>query len=265
METTMQNNIYYVYVYIHPETGDCFYVGKGKKNRDTSHLREVLNNKEPRNKIQKEKFLYLRELINSGKIPLIKRIVENLEEKESLVIESILIDFYGLADNEGQLLNKKSQKLFSKYLSYSISNTLKEFYKKNNSPMKGKKTSDEVRLKQSLSRKRFFDNGGKTWNLGMKMTKELCDINSIAQKKRFKKNRQHNALYWVTPYGVFESRDKAGESCGITAMQIRSRCQMYVDTIPKHKKILLEIKEKYGEDKIGLSWREIGFYTQSSP
>lgn len=261
----MQNNIYYVYVYIHPETGDCFYVGKGKKNRDTSHLREALNNQVSRKKTQEEKFLYLRELINSGRTPLIKRIVENLEEKESLVIESILIDFYGLIDNGGQLLNKKSQKLFSKYLSYSISDTLKNFYKKNDSPMKGKKTSDQVKLKQSLSRKRFFDNGGKNWCDGKIMSEDFCKSISMAQKKRFQNSRQHNSLYWVTPYGVFESRDKAGESCGITAMQIRSRCQIHVDTIPKHKKILLEIKENYGEDKIGLSWREIGFYTQSTP
>ena len=40
---------------------------------------------------------------------------------------------------------------------------------------------------------------------------------------------------------------------------------MYVDVVPKRKKILSEIKERYGEDKIGLSWREIGFYTQSTP
>ena len=261
----MQDNIYYVYVYIHPETGDCFYVGKGKKNRDTSHLREVLNSRIPKRKVQKDKFFYLCELIASGKIPLIKRIVENLSEEESLKIENLLIDFYGLNDNGGQLFNKKSKTLFSKKLGYSISETLRGYYSENPNPRKGFSTPEDVKAKQSLARKRFFENGGKNWCDGKKMTEKFCKANSEGQKKRFQKSRQHNALYWVTPYGVFDSKRKAGEACGLTAMQIRTRCQMYVDLIPKHKKILSEIKEKYGEYKIGLSWREIGFYTQSTP
>ena len=261
----MQNDIYYVYVYIHPETGDCFYVGKGKRSRDTSHLRDVLNSRSPKRRVQKDKFFYLYELITSGKVPLIKRIVENLSEEESLKIENLLIDFYGLNDNGGQLFNKKSKTLFSKKLGYSISENLKKYYSNKPGTRKGFTTPEDVKIKQSLSRKRFFENGGKNWCDGKKMTEAFCKANSEGQKRRFQKSRQHNALYWVTPYGVFDSREKAGESCGITAMQIRSRCQMYVEIIPKHKKVLLEIKEKYGEDKIGLSWREIGFYTQSTP
>lgn len=261
----MQKNIYYVYVYIHPETGDCFYVGKGKKNRDTSHLRDVLNSRSPKCRIQKDKFFYIYSLVSVGKIPLIKRIIENLSEEESLKIESLLIDFYGLNDNGGQLFNKKSNTLFSKKLGYSISEKLKEYYSNKPGTRKGFITPEDVKIKQSLSRKRFFENGGKNWCDGKKMTESFCKANSEGQKKRFQKNRQHNALYWVTPFGVFESREKAGESCGITAMQIRCRCQMYVDVVPKRKKILSEIKERYGEDKIGLSWREIGFYTQSTP
>lgn len=261
----MQNNIYYVYVYLHPETGECFYVGKGKKLRDTSHLREALNNTRPRSKTQKDKFFYLIDLIKTGKTPLIKRVIENLPEKESLIIENLLIEFYGLNDNGGQLFNKKSKTTFSKKLGYSISEKLKDYYANRVNPRKGTTTPEAVRIKQSLARKRFFDNGGRVWCHGKKMTEEYCRKNSETQKKRFQEVRQHNALYWVTPFGVFEDRKKAGESCGLTEMQIRSRCQMSVDTIPKKKNVLSEIKEKFGDDKVGLSWREIGFYTQPNP
>lgn len=259
----MQKNEYYVYVYIHPDTGDCFYVGKGKGKRDTSHLREVLNSKNPRKKTQKEKFFYLYDLVNSGKIPIIKRVIENLTEKDSLVIETLLIDFYGLSDDGGQLLNKKSKTLFSKALSYSISDSLKTFYSENPGTRKGVKTPEEVKAKQSLARKRFFENGGKNWCDGIKMSEEFRKANSEGQKKRFQKQRQHNALYWVTPEGIFSSKKLAAEATGLTEGQIRVRCQMDNDLIPTHNNIKIEISKKYGEDKVGLSWKEIGFYTQS--
>ena len=38
---------------------------------------------------------------------------------------------------------------------------------------------------------------------------------------------------------------------------------MYNNIIPIHNKIKIEISEKYGPDKVGLTWKEIGYYTQS--
>lgn len=87
---------YYVYIYSHPETGEIFYVGKGKGNRIFSHL-------EDQNESQKVK--YLTDLKQQGLAPKLEILIHGLEdEKTALRVESSIIDLLGIQ----HLTNKQS-------------------------------------------------------------------------------------------------------------------------------------------------------------
>ncbi|RRO12333.1 LEM-3-like GIY-YIG domain-containing protein [Flavobacteriaceae bacterium 14752] len=87
---------YYVYLYLHPETNEIFYVGKGNGNRAFSHLKEQSESKKVR---------YIEELKNQGLQPKIEILVHGLEdEKIALNVESSIIDLIGIKN----LTNKQS-------------------------------------------------------------------------------------------------------------------------------------------------------------
>lgn len=258
------DRIFYVYTYTNTETNTVFYVGKGKNNRDTSHLRDVLNNREPNSKIRKEKFYYIKEMVNNGNIPEIKRVSINLTEKEAFIEEDRLISFYGFSIDGGTLLNKKRRGRLASDLKSDVSKTLKKYFETNDNPRLGVLTPPEVRKKQSEARKRFLANGGTVWNKGIPATLELRE-RLIQQAKDYNaNNRQPNAKFWITPEGYFKNKKEASEATGLTVGQIKVRCQKNSDVIPKHEKTLKWISERYGEDKIGLTWKEIGFYNSDT-
>jgi len=139
-------NIYYIYIYLDPRKhgkycyGDyCFlyepfYVGKGKGNR-CSIIK--CRNKHFINKTNKIKSNELK--------PLIVKIKENLDEKQSFILESKLIDLIGRKDlGKGPLINftdggegtggyifsKETRKLISEKQRKNFSDIQKEFQKR---------------------------------------------------------------------------------------------------------------------------------------
>lgn len=78
----MENNDYYVYVYIDPRNFEEFYYGKGKGKRKFAHLKSNDNS---------EKSKRVKEILSLNLNPIIKVIASGLTEKEALLIESTLI------------------------------------------------------------------------------------------------------------------------------------------------------------------------------
>jgi hypothetical protein len=103
-------NVYYVYVYLDPRKPgkfnydefsfdyEPFYIGKGTKSRMLRHLKNENINPIKVNKIKK--------IRSSGLEPLVKKIVENISNEESLEIEKRLIKTIGrYCKNQGPLTN----------------------------------------------------------------------------------------------------------------------------------------------------------------
>lgn len=121
------NKIYYVYEYIDPRNNKVFYVGKGKGNRLTTHLRKSSLTKDtPKSKL-------IKEILNEGLSPIIQKVKENLTEEESLQYEMELIKFYGKENLTNETTGGQGTS-------------------GRTSPLKGKKLSNETKLKMSQSR-----------------------------------------------------------------------------------------------------------------
>lgn len=93
---------YYVYVYYDPIVDIPRYVGKGTKNRDTSHW---LRRKNHNNRLFRE---FLISLETQNLQPKIKRIKEGLSNFEAFLLENQLIKKYGRLefDKNGTLFNR---------------------------------------------------------------------------------------------------------------------------------------------------------------
>lgn len=100
-KTTKDYGVYYVYLYIDPRNNIPFYVGKGKNDRDTFHLRECKeysSNLLKYNKIQK--------IVSLNMKPIIKRICTGLTENHAYELENLLIGMIGTLKNAtGPLTN----------------------------------------------------------------------------------------------------------------------------------------------------------------
>lgn len=87
-------NKHYVYTYTDPRNGEVFYVGKGKNNRDTEHLRVVRNNSCKTRRYNKDKDYRIKNILDDGKEPLIERVFENLSDHDACNHEAGLISKY---------------------------------------------------------------------------------------------------------------------------------------------------------------------------
>lgn len=173
----MEKN-YYVYMWYFKSSNEVFYIGKGTRSRylETNYRND-----------------YFKSIINKYSDDVaVKKIIENLTNEESCILERILIKKYkdigqckanfhegGLGGNTGNY--------------EQVSLKLKEYYKNNdntsvNNHNYGKHWDDEKRLEQSNKlkiawsnpeiRKRFMQNrtntgfkrGVKPWNTGKKYT-----------------------------------------------------------------------------------------------
>jgi hypothetical protein len=98
-----QNN-FYVYALIDPTTNLPFYIGKGKNNRDKSHITEVKNNKIPHG--NKRLFYTIKNIVNNNLNVIIKHLESNLSEQDAFFKEIEYIKKYGRKDlNTGILTN----------------------------------------------------------------------------------------------------------------------------------------------------------------
>jgi S-adenosylmethionine decarboxylase len=114
-----KSDAFYVYTLSDPRTNQIFYVGKGKKQRLSETVKQ--------NSHQPEKSKIISELSEMGLKPKLNTVTEKTTEPLAFLIETYLIDFYGLGVEGGLLVNKT--KLDKPCNSEKISDTLKNYYK----------------------------------------------------------------------------------------------------------------------------------------
>lgn len=97
-QKTQEKLKYYVYSLIDPRDNKIFYVGKGKGNRVFYHINEAISKP-----IETEKLEIIRSIKSDNlkvKHYIIKHGLEESEESEAIIVESVLIDFLTFRDFE---------------------------------------------------------------------------------------------------------------------------------------------------------------------
>ncbi len=89
---------YYVYSLKDPreKPAKVFYIGKGTGSRATDHLKRADDTRKGR---------HIQKIIDSGKTPIVARIVDELTEEQALQVELELISSFGTIDTGGSLYN----------------------------------------------------------------------------------------------------------------------------------------------------------------
>lgn len=87
---------YYVYALCYPD-GSYFYIGKGKNDRDSRHLKYTVHNDYVKHVIA--------QLRSSGEEPAVVRLKEGLSNEDACSEETRLIAKYGMRVNGGLLCN----------------------------------------------------------------------------------------------------------------------------------------------------------------
>lgn len=82
---SLKNNSFYVYVLINPITNLPFYVGKGKNNRDISHITHVKCNRVPNG--NKHLYYTIKNIIDSGYNVIINRVIQDIDENQAFTVE----------------------------------------------------------------------------------------------------------------------------------------------------------------------------------
>ena len=96
----MNKRVFYVYIYVAKESGEPFYVGKGKGDRQHAHIRRARKGE--------ESYLceHIRKLNYHDGIKIVKGSI-NLSEWDALSLECKLIERIGRLDlGTGPLLNR---------------------------------------------------------------------------------------------------------------------------------------------------------------
>lgn len=169
---------FYVYVLIDPRDDQPFYVGKGKGNRLYHHL------KESQLKKKSHKNNKIIQIHASGYGVTIKKVKENLTEKEAIDLERQLIAKYGRRDNQTGILTNNTDG-GEGVSGYVYSDKQKQERSKRakgkNNPNYGKKHTAEVKQKLSDIQK------GENNNFyGKKHTKEWKEkMSSMQEKHKF--------------------------------------------------------------------------------
>ena len=168
---------FYVYTYSYPD-GIPFYVGKGTGRRDKRHLEQAKYAKKATSWCIK----VVKSLLKQGKMPIIKRIITDIDEELALLIEQEYISKYGRKDiNTGILVNCTDGGDAGMTYKPSVRNKIISNLidaGKNTRFVKGqvawnKGTTMSKETYDELHKKGFgFEKGHKTWNKGKKLTEE---------------------------------------------------------------------------------------------
>lgn len=260
----MTKDIYYVYIYKHPD-GTPYYIGKGCKNRYRKHLLDAKSNRNTNSFCVRTTI----KIIKSGKEPIIEILFKNLTNDDALKIEKELIKKYGRIDNKTGILtnlsdggetyptniSKKSKsKQVSKFIKWTkeerivdeaykekISKGLKDFYKNNQypkhlkeaakervlgekNPMYGKKHTEDVKKRLSEA------NSGKTMPTETK--------NKIKKSMKNKHSMENNPFYGKTHSE--ESKKKISEASLKTIQKLKDSGKDHWNKGKKHSNETLE-------------------------
>lgn len=152
----MKKNRYYVYHIINPIDNRLFYVGKGTRSRCKQHLTDKQSYA-----FNKRLNGYIRNLINSNNIPIIKKIAENLTEEEAYLLEESEIKKYGRVgfEENGILLN-------------ILESGRPPRFEGENHPWWGRKHTEETKAKISKTKKENLENGITKKRTGFTHTEE---------------------------------------------------------------------------------------------
>jgi hypothetical protein len=96
---------YYVYALKDPRDGEVFYIGKGKNDRVFSHMAAAAKTGHRWDGIPNPKLERIYEIQDRGNEVAVEIMRHGLTEREALEVEAALIDFYGLNDLLGNLVN----------------------------------------------------------------------------------------------------------------------------------------------------------------
>jgi hypothetical protein len=145
-------NNFYVYHLIDPLTNLPFYVGKGKGNRMSHHMRDVNNGKMPHN--NRHLFYKIKKINRLSKKVICQKIFENLNECDAFQKEKEEILKFGRKINKTGILCNITEGgdgisgiKISKKTKKKLSESLKKYYSINPSKNIGKKHSNKTKEK----------------------------------------------------------------------------------------------------------------------
>lgn len=248
-------NIFYVYCYLDPRKpgqfsyGDFefkyepFYIGKGKGDRLNDHLRTDFKN--TTNPIKTNKILKI--INDTGSIPIIFKIYENLEESIANELEIKLINIIGKSiDKNGPLSNIMDGGLGGYNINAVNSNRLKR-KGKTWEEIYGKELSDELKAKASITQKNRIHKKGMTpWNKGKTGYKvkgrsdESKKRTSLALKSSIKHKEALSSK---------EVRDKIASKCRELTLDYWKNPE-YVDKILASRKKYFDANPKIKKDEL---------------
>lgn len=191
MENTLNNdNRFYVYHLIHPETNRVFYVGKGTGTRCKQHLTD-----KPEYCFNKRLTGYIRNLIDKGTPPIIVKVLENVTEEVAYQLESRQIQEFGRVGYEenGVLLN-------------ILIDGRPPHYKGEDHPWHGRKHKPESIEKMKETKRRNLETGVTKIRRGFTHTEESKEKNRQAHlgkkmsPEAIEKTRQANLGRKQTDY-----------------------------------------------------------------
>ena len=157
IEKNIKQNNFYVYALVNPITNLPFYIGKGKNNRDKSHIRDVRYNKIPHG--NKHLFYTIKNIIDSGLNVIMQHLDIGLSEQDAFLKECEYIKKYGRKDLEQGILTNltdggEGQSGWNPTIEYRDKMSISTSGSKNG--MYGKKhtlESKELMIKKAIGRK----------------------------------------------------------------------------------------------------------------